>query len=253
MAGEIKSVTLLVRGEFEVYRDSVVISKGLTMAEKIRVAILDDHQSIIDGYLYRLVQTGEIEVAATGRYGEELEPMLAKHQVDVLLLDVMVPTAADNENPYPILYLVPKLLQRYPEMSILIISMHAQRVLIKGVVEAGASGYILKDDQAIIRELAAVVRSVAQGGICFSRPVHDMLLKEQELDPVLTARQSEVLSLLAAYPDLTTAEAAARLQVAHSTIRNLLSGAYLRLEVHNRTAAIDKARQQGLLTPLTTP
>jgi two-component system nitrate/nitrite response regulator NarL len=223
------------------------------MAEKIRVAILDDHQSIIDGYLYRLVKAPEIEVAATGRYGEELEPMLSRHRIDVLLLDVMAPTAADNDNPYPILYLVPKLLQRYPHLTILIISMHAQRVLIKSMVEAGVSGYILKDDQAVIRELAAVVRSVAQGGICFSRPVHDLLLKDQAAEPVLTARQSEVLSLLAAYPNLTTAEAARQLQVAHSTVRNLLSGAYLRLEVHNRTAAIAKARQQGLLTPLTLP
>ena len=220
------------------------------MFDKIRVAILDDHQSIIDGYLYRLVKASEIEVVATGSYGEDLEPMLASHPVDVLLLDVMIPTAANNDNPYPLLYLVPKLLQRYPDLTILIISMHAQRVLIKGVVESGVSGYILKDDQAIIRELAAVVRSVAQGGICFSRSVHDLLLKDQDADPVLTARQAEVLSLLAAYPNLTTAEAALQLQVANSTVRNILSGAYLRLEVHNRTAAIVKARQQGLLTPL---
>jgi two-component system nitrate/nitrite response regulator NarL len=221
------------------------------MAEKIRVAILDDHQSIIDGYLYRLVKAPELEVVATGRYGEELEPLLAEHPVDVLLLDVMVPTAADNNNPYPILHLVPKLLQLYPELSILVISMHSQRVLIKGLVEAGASGYILKDDQAVIHELAAVVRSVAQGGICFSRSVHESLLKDQGAEPILTARQSEVLSLLAAYPNLTTAEAALQLKVANSTVRNILSGAYLRLEVKNRTAAIAKARQGGLLTPLT--
>jgi DNA-binding NarL/FixJ family response regulator len=59
------------------------------------------------------------------------------------------------------------------------------------------------------------------------------------------------LSLLAAYPNLTTAEAALQLKVANSTVRNILSGAYLRLEVQNRTAAIAKARQRGLLTPLT--
>ncbi|MCI0398697.1 MAG: hypothetical protein L0322_27725, partial [Chloroflexi bacterium] len=91
------------------------------MSQKIRVAILDDHQSIIDGYIYRLSSAAEIEVVATAFYGRELEPMLAARPVDVLLLDVNVPTAPDNPNPYPILYEIPKLLQRYPNMNVLVI------------------------------------------------------------------------------------------------------------------------------------
>ena len=62
-------------------------------AEKVRVAILDDHQSIIDGYIYRLSSTPEIEVVATANYGEELEPVLAKYPADVLLLDLSVRTS----------------------------------------------------------------------------------------------------------------------------------------------------------------
>lgn len=65
----------------------------------------------------------------------------------------------------------------------------------------------------------------------------------------LTPRQLEVLSLSAALPDLSSAQLAQRLGIAASTLRNMMSEAYLRLGVHNRAAAIAKARQLGLITP----
>jgi len=221
-------------------------------AAKIRVSILDDHQSIVDGYLYRLSSIPEISVVGVASFGEELEPMLKEHPTDVLLLDVTVPTSPQNANPYPILYLIPKLLQVYPTLFILVISMHNQYTLVKAVMEAGASGYILKDDQASIRQLGSVITSIAAGGIYLSQAVHQKLLRRQsgELGPLLTTRQQEVLSLCAAYPDLTTYEIAARLCVANSTVRNLLSSAYLRLNVRNRSAAVARCRQLGLLIPM---
>ncbi len=219
------------------------------MCEKIRVAILDDHQSIIDGYIYRLSGTREVEVVATANFGEELEAMLDNNDVDVLLLDVLVPTSADSPNPYPILHLIPRLLQAYPDLVILVLSMHAQRALIRAVVEAGASGYLLKDDPSAVQELGSIIRSVAGGGIHFSQQAHQLLLRNNTEEDVLTPRQREALSLAAAYPNLTSSEIADRLGVAQSTVRNLLSSAYLRLGVRNRSAAVTKARQLGLITP----
>jgi two-component system nitrate/nitrite response regulator NarL len=217
----------------------------------IRVTILDDHQSIVDGYVYRLSNYPQIEVVATIAFGEELEPTLAAHPTDVLLLDVSVPTSADNPNPHPILYTIPKLLQSYPNLYVLVISMHAERGLIRGVMEAGASGYILKDDQSTARDLGSVVLSVASGGIYFSQKAHQLYAKSQskENDELLTGRQLEALSLSAAYPNDTTADLAQKMSVGNSTVRNLLSGAYVRLGVHTRAAAIAKARHLGLITP----
>jgi len=221
------------------------------MSDKIRVTILDDHQSIVDGYVYRLRNYPQIEVAATLSFGEELEPALAEHPTDVLLLDVSVPTGPDNPNPYPILSMIPNLLQRYPELNVLVISMHAERGLIRAVMEAGASGYILKDDQSTARDLGNVVLSVASGGIYFSHRAHQLYAKSQsnDGDELLTSRQLEALSLCAAYPNDTTAQLAQKMTVVNSTLRNLLSGAYVRLEVHTRAAAIAKARRLGLITP----
>lgn len=217
------------------------------MSSKIRVAILDDHQSIIDGYIYRLGQIPEIEVVATATFGDELEPMLAAHSLEVLLLDVQVATAPDNLNPYPILHLIPKLVEKYPDLNVLVISMHNQPTLIKAVMEAGASGYILKDDQATIVELGNIIRTVAKGAIYFSQQASQQLFRKIPGDSTLTIRQIEVLSLCAAYPNATTAELANRLGVANSTIRNLLSGAYIRLDVRNRAAAIAKVQKLGLI------
>lgn len=220
-------------------------------AEKVRVAILDDHQSIIDGYIYRLGSTPEIEVIATATYGEELESVLSKHPADVLLLDLSVRTSPENPNPFPILYLVPKLLQKYPKLNVLIISMFAEPGLMRSIIEAGASGYILKDDQSAFRELGNVVMSVAHGGIFFSKKAHSLYMQADAVNgsDLLTPRQLEVISLCAAYPDASTSDLAQMMTVSNSTVRNLLSSLYLRLGVHSRTAAVEKAREMGLITP----
>ena len=221
------------------------------MENKIDVAILDDYQGIIDGYLYRLSGAPDIEVVATILFGEDLEPALAKHPVDVLILDVQIPTSQNNPNPYPILYIIPRLLEIYPNMVVLVISMHTQRTLINAVMEAGASGYIVKDDQATIRELASVVRTVAGGSIYMSQYAYMELKKSKTgalLQP-LSPRQLEALSMCAAFPDASTAELSRKMNIANSTLRNLLSGAYLKLNVRSKAAAIARARQMGLITP----
>ena len=221
------------------------------MDKKIRVTILDDHQNIIDGYMYRLGAAPQIEVAATIHFGDELETTIADHPTDVLLLDVNVPTSAENPNPYPILHAIPRLLQTYAGLNILIISMYAERGLIRAVMEAGASGYILKDDQTTAQDLGSVVMSVAGGGIYFSQKAHQLYIKHLSREgELLTVRQLEALSLCAAYPNDTTAEFAKRMTVSNSTVRNLLSAAYLKLGVNNRAAAIARAQQLGLITPI---
>jgi two-component system nitrate/nitrite response regulator NarL len=225
------------------------------MTKKIRVTILDDHQSIIDGYLFRLSKAPEIEVVAAIAFGEELEPALAKFPTDVLLLDVSVPMSPNNLNPYPILHIIPELLQLYPNLAVLVISMLAERGLVRAIMEAGASGYILKDDQATIQELGNVVISIANGGIRLSQKAHQSFLnrRAQETDELLTARQLQALSLCAAYPNYLTEDLAQKMSVSNSTVRNLLSGAYVRLAVHTRIAAIEKARELGVITPGSQP
>ena len=217
------------------------------MLPHIHVAILDDHQSIIDGFIYRLSMDPQIQVVGTAIYGENLESMIAENEVDVLLLDVSVPNSPEDHNPYPVLHIIPHLLKKYPHLNILIISMFTQHALIDALVNTGISGYIFKDDQASIQRLDKIVETIAKGGIYFSqgayRDVH-----EGSADSLLTPRQLEALSLCASCPDGDTITLAGKLGITGSTLRNLLSGAYLRLGVRTRAAAIARAQQMGLLT-----
>jgi two-component system nitrate/nitrite response regulator NarL len=221
------------------------------MSKPIRVAILDDHQAIIDGYLYRLKNAHDIEVTATLLFGEELESALLNQKVDILLLDLQVPIGPSNPNPFPILHELPRLLQTYPELDVLVISMHAQPALIQAVMEAGASGYILKEDMAAFRELASVIRSINNQGIYLSPAAFHALSKRKtgDFSQPLSPRQLEALSLCAAYPDASTAELANKMGIAHSTFRNLLSGIYVKLNVRSRASAVLKAEQMGLTPP----
>jgi DNA-binding NarL/FixJ family response regulator len=220
-------------------------------ADIIRVAILDDHQGIIDGYRYRLGNLPGLEIVGAATSGEALQDLLAAVPVDVLLLDIHVPVSPGSENTYPVYHVLAQLHERYPDMAVLVVSMHEARALIRSVMEAGASGYILKDDGAAIRNLPAIVRTVACGGSYVSENArhHWLRLRPGESPPHLTPRQLEVLSLAAAYPNESSAELADRLRIAHSTLRNLLSGMYEKLGVRNRGAAILKARHLGLITP----
>lgn len=221
------------------------------MDKKIHVAILDDHLPTVLGYVALLEQEPRIEVTNKLSYGEELEFALEKNPIDVLLLDVNVPITKDTKNPYPILNIIPNLLQKYENLSILVISMHDDRGLIRAVMEAGASGYILKDDETVLKNLGNVVKTIAEDGIYFSQSTHDLYAKSlsAQSDEHLSARQLEALSLCAAYPDSTSAEFAQKMKIKNSTVRNLLSNAYVKLGVRNRAAAIAKARELGLITP----
>lgn len=227
----------------------VEVSKLLT---KVKVVILEDHQSIIDGYSFRFSHSEYIQVIGTVSYGVDLEPLLALQPTNVVFLDVSVPTALDNLNPYPILHAIPRLRQLYPDLVILVISMLTERGLITAVMEAGANGYILKDDREAIKGLEQIVLNLLDGQIYISKQAQLQFpdrVMDQELETSLTRRQLEILSLCGAYPDLSLQNIAQKLSIEHSTVRNTLSQAYFRLGVPNLASAVLKARRLGLITP----
>jgi two-component system NarL family response regulator len=221
------------------------------MSQTIRIAILEDHPAIADGYKYYLQGTNDIQLVATIDVGEELSRLLEEEDpIHVLILDVGVPTSRSNSTPYPIHYLLPQLLQQHPKLNILVISMHKENVLIRTLIDAGASGYIFKDDREALQQFSLIIRMIASGGIYFSREAHKAIMRRASGAQILTPRQMEVLSLCAAYPEKTTAELADLLAVAHATVRNTLSVLYIRLGVRGRAAALIKARELGLIAEM---
>jgi DNA-binding NarL/FixJ family response regulator len=172
--------------------------------------------------------------------------MLEQNTVDVLVLDLNIPTSKENRNLFPILHTLPSLLNHHPDLSVLVISMITSLPLIEALEEAGVSGYISKDDSASIEQLGKIIIKIANGGVYFNSSTQQGM---QKLHPEiqLTPRQTEVLSLCAAYPDDSSEILAKRTGVSSSTIRNLLSTTYLRLGVRTRAAAIAKAQALELI------
>lgn len=217
------------------------------MPNLINVAILEDHQSTIDGYQLRLSEHPGTRVVASCLFSEELQSILENNSVDVLILDINVPISKTNRNIHPIHKLITELKQEFPELILLVISMHAHRTMIKTILEAGTSGYILKDDYDSIRNLGKIVETLADGGTYISDRVRDIFFNGHLDEINLTQRELEVLSMCAAYPDDSTAELAERMEIANSTVRNFLHKIYIKLQVHGRAAAILKAQEIGLL------
>lgn len=213
----------------------------------IRVAIVDNHQSVLDGCQLRLAQNPSIKIVATVMVGVEIEPMLSQQDVDILLLDLSIPTSDVDQSPYPVLQTIPALMGRHPNLRIVILSMYSGRSLLVRAVYSGVSGYIVKDDHRSIQQLGMVIEMIAQGETYFSPSLLPVVRTIGNEEPLLTSRQAEVLALCAAYPNETTAQLAERMHVAHSTVRNLLSGVYTKLGINNRTAAVARAQELGLI------
>jgi DNA-binding CsgD family transcriptional regulator len=97
------------------------------------------------------------------------------------------------------------------------------------------------------------VLTIANGGIYFSQKAHQLFLSYQisQTGDALSPRQLEALSLCAACPDSLTTELAKEMSISNSTFRNLLSGAYIKLSVRTRAAAIGKAQSLGIIIPIT--
>jgi DNA-binding NarL/FixJ family response regulator len=220
------------------------------MTTTVGVAILDDHQAILDGCRYRLSGAPDIRVVATAAYWSEMESLLAARDCDVLLMDINVPASPDNPLPFPILSVIVRLGAHYPELAIVIFSMSAEPAFVRAAIQAGAGGYILKEDATAMQQLAAVVRAVAAGDAYLSDKAQHCLQAATDEAVHLTRRQLQLLSLLAFNPDLKLEVLAEECNVAASTVRNLLSDAYRRLGVTNRGSAILRMRQLGLATAI---
>jgi DNA-binding NarL/FixJ family response regulator len=219
------------------------------MSKKIYVGMLDDHPAIIAGYQAQIIKSSKLKTAWTARYYSEVETNLQKHPTDILILDASVDNGPDDPNPFPILHDIPKLLDEYPDMSILVISMHDRRAFIRAIQQTGASGYILKDDVEANENLEKILIAISEGEIYYSPRAEKLINQYIKEEPMLTHRQIEILSLYASKPNLTTKELAKELGLAHSTTRNHLSEIYMRLGVRKMASAIIKARQYGIITP----
>ena len=219
----------------------------MVAAKRIQVVILEDFQISLDGFFFRLQDAANIEIQQTFQVYAPFKAYMQDHRADVVILDLGVPESETNNNYYPLFAAINDLLARQPDLSIMIISGRGERALIGLTLSHGVNAYILKNDSESMHNLAEIVTQVAHDEIVIPEMTMEILRKHPDELPDLTPRQLDALSAIVAYPDRPQRELAALLSVQHSTFRNLLSQAYVRLGVGSRLQAQRKVLELGIL------
>ena len=207
--------------------------------------IADDHRVFREGIVSILENTGEIRVIAQAQDGKEVMEKLRKARPELILMDISMGEAGGIETTRLVK-------EQYPEIKVLVLSMHSESSYIVRMLEAGASGYLLKD--AGSAELINAIKAVAQGHTYFSSQVSatlvDQLVKgkkppERKAGVPLTRREIEVLRLIA--EEYSNPEIADKLFISIRTVdthrRNLLE----KLGVKNTAGLVKYAIKHGLV------
>jgi DNA-binding NarL/FixJ family response regulator len=212
----------------------------------ITAVIVDDHPVVRAGMRMVLEAATDVTVVAEGTSGVDAMRLVIQHDPDVLVLDVNLPDLNGLE-------VTQQLCKRGVTTAILVLTVHDDSQTIFGLLESGATGYVLKDEA--LETLANAVRAAARGESWLSPAVarqvlHRAVRQTSPISPApspfsLTRREMQVLRLLA--QGLDNAAIARRLVVTKRTVQNHVSNIYGKLGVTSRTEAALYAIRHGLV------
>ncbi len=216
--------------------------------EKIRLLLVDDHTLVRQGIRSLLETQEDIEVVAEASGGHEAIAKAAELRPDVILMDLAMPDLNGMEATQQIK-------REHPEIQVLALSMHGTDDYLFRVLEAGASGYLLKEAEAA--ELTAAIRAVHAGGAFIypslaKRLIEQFLMRvgsgeERSSYDTLTAREREILTFIG--DGLTNEEIADRLSLSVHTVQTHRSNIMEKLGLHNRAQLVTYAARVRLIRP----
>lgn len=208
------------------------------MTDQIRVLIVDDHPVVREGLVGLLETQDDISIIGRASNGREAIAAAMKAEPDLVLMDLQMPEVGGTEA-------IAEIKRRLPTCQILVLTTYDTDADILRAIEAGATGYLLKD--APREELFRAVREAANGTPALS-PVVARRLLEHTRRPIfetLTAREIEVLERAAR--GNTNADIAADMALSEATVKSHLAHIYRKLGVHDRTAAVTTALDKGII------
>jgi two-component system, NarL family, response regulator DegU len=235
-------------------RDKITQEEDI-MDNKLRIVLIDDHQLFREGVKRILSMEDNLEVVAEGNDGGEVIDLVRQNQPDVVLMDVNMPEVNGIEATR-------SLVETFPNVKVLILSIHDDEAYVTQVLKSGASGYLLKemDTEALIE----AVKVVGQGGAYVHPKVTYNLIKEyrrlatdgggetevgfREVEyrrplHLLTRRECEVLQLMTdGKSNRAIGEA---LYISEKTVKNHVSNILQKMGMNDRTQAVVEAIKNG--------
>jgi len=210
------------------------------MTGPIRLLIADDHPIVRDGLRGMFDADPDVEVVGEAEDGARAVSLAVALDPDVVLMDLRMP-GTDGVTA------IRELAARGVPARVLVLTTYDTDSDVLPAIEAGATGYLLKDAHA--DELSRAVRAAARGESVLAPSVATKVLGRVR-GPVrepLSRRELDVLALIAR--GSTNKEAAARLFISEATVKTHLLHIYAKLDVNDRAAAVAAAYDRGLLTP----
>jgi DNA-binding NarL/FixJ family response regulator len=211
---------------------------------EIRLLIVDDHELVREGLTLVLEEAEEIVIAGQAGSVAQAVAQAVALQPDVILLDMMLP---DGDG----VSVIQQLKAKNHPARIVVLTSFAEDEKIRGALQAGATGYLLKD--VLRHELLAAIRAAAEGRPTLHPVVQSHLM--QQLQPrkqstpleTLTERERDVLKAIA--EGQSNKEIAATLGLTLGTVKGYVSTIFSKLAVASRTEATLLAIRHGLVNP----
>ncbi len=210
------------------------------LEKPIRVLIVDDHALVRSGLRFFLLAFDDLELVGEATSGEEALELCTQVQPDVVLMDLVMPEMNGASATRTIC-------QRWPQTRVIALTNFQDAELVRGALQAGATGYLLKNVSA--EELASAIRAAHAGQPTLAPEATQALIETVTHPPTpdydLTPRESEVLGLMV--EGLSNAEIAERLVIGLSTVKFHVSNILSKLGVTSRAEAMALALQQRLV------
>ena len=202
---------------------------------QVRILCVDDHPIMRAGIVRIVALHQDLTIVAEASTGDEAVYEFERHHPDVTLMDLRLP-GMDG------LQAIRMIRRSSPEARIVVLTMYDGDGDIFEALKAGARGYLLKD--TLPDKLVEAIYDVHQGKLCVPAEL-EARLDARARQPTLTARELQVIELLA--KGLRNKEIAAQLGISEETVRVHVKSAFVKLNVHDRTAALREAFRRGII------
>jgi DNA-binding NarL/FixJ family response regulator len=202
--------------------------------------LVDDHPVVRVGLRGMLEAADDLRVVGEAGSGDEALVLVAALHPDVVLMDLRMP-GTDG------VAATARIVERHPSVKVLVLTTYDTDADILRAVEAGATGYLLKDTPVAV--LVDAIRAASRGETVLAPPVAARLVTRMRA-PVaeqLTPREVQVLTLVG--QGLSNVEIGRELFIGEATVKTHLLRAFAKLGVNDRTAAVTVAIARGIITP----